>query len=516
MKKSIHTLFIRILLFGIASLLVLPGCTAAEPSSQSGGLLGGAPSRADIAVQDYNNIPQSNGLLQSESSITYVGLGYNVLERAYMTPDGFSPGRPIFNTEEVAARLKTAASTVNSSKMIMGTTVSEYSEQLKSKLSISSDYPMFSGSISGEFDMTQTQKKNVHFIKSMSGYIKNSEYIDVTNDLKDILNASFQQDLNSDLSPKDLFDRYGTHVLVEALMGARCTYNYTYSSVESESTTDIQAKVEATYRYISGSASAEEQTTAKTFLSNTYFQSLLMGGPDIDASTLTNLLKNFPTWVAGLKDSVPTIYGISNMNSMIPIWTFADDPTRAAELESYYKQRGGDIQKILDNMSEIPPEPSTKTYIESVIITSSKNKNTAQDGTSYPGYTMINKDLNKDAGGNFIYLWYKTTTDPDKALRDIRFTYDDFNDIPSFYTKNAHDLNEGAGGAYIYLWTTKRSTIGAPISDIQIFFGKNADMPSGYNAANANYYNHGKNTHERAELNHGAGGYYIYLGFSTQ
>ncbi len=516
MKSGRKAFTIRLFIFGLA-LLMLSGCGTTQPeASKDGGLLGEEPSKTDLTVLEYENIPQSDDLLQAGGRTVYVGLGYNILDRAYMTPDGFSLGRPIFKPEEVATRLETGTSPVNSSKTIMGTTVSEYSERLKASLSISADYPLFSGSISSEYDMTKTQKKNTYFVKSMSGYIKHSEYINVNKDLKTLLDDTFKEDLNSSLSAKELFERYGTHVLVEALMGARCTYNYTYSSTKSESTTDIQAKVDATYRYISGSFSVEDEKTAKAFLSSTYFQSLLIGGPDVDASTLTALLDNFSTWVAGLKESVPTIYGISNMNSLIPIWTFAESPERAAELESYFKQRGGDIQKILDNMSVIPEDPPTKTYIESVIVTSSKDKAAAKDGSSYPDYKIIDKDLNKDAGGNFIYLWYKTTTDPNKALRDIRFTYDDFGDIPSFYTKNEHDLNEGSGGDYIYLWTTKQSTIGAPISDIIILYGKNADMPSGYTAAGANFYDKGKNTREKAELNRGAGGYFIYLGYTTQ
>ncbi|HZJ83309.1 MAG TPA: hypothetical protein VFD57_05825, partial [Clostridia bacterium] len=152
--------------------------------------------------------------------------------------------------------------------------------------------------------------------------------------------------------------------------------------------------------------------------------------------------------------------------------------------------------------------------IEDIIVTSDKKDKIARDGSAYSGYTMIDKDLNEEASGNYIYLWYKTTTDKDKALRDIRFTYDSFGDIPSFYKKNDHDLNAGAGGRYIYMWTTKQSSIGEPISDIKVLFGEDADMPSGYEAAMVNYYKKGKNTREKAELNCGAGGYYIYLGYS--
>lgn len=492
-------------------MLCLPGCTEGGGSSEQ------TKGKIDIAIGGYKNIGPSDGLLQAGAPITYVGLGYNVLDNSYITPDGFTLGRPIFDAEKVADRLKTADSPVNPSQTIIGKSVSEYSSQLKAKLKLSADYPMFSGSLESEYDTSKTNRKDTYFVKSMSGYIKHSEYIKITNDLHTILDPTFEQALNSKLSPETLFGDYGTHVLVEALMGARCTYNYTYTSESSEETSSIQTKVNAAYSYISGSASLQEKEKAKSFLSNSYFCSMLSGGPNIDAKTLPDLLKNFPTWVAGLKDATPTIYGISNRNSLIPIWELTTDAGRAQELEAYFIKRGGDIQKLLDNMSKIPDAPSTKTYIESIVITSDSDDAAAKDDDAYKkeGYTRINKDLNEEAGGEYIYLWYKTTTDEAKALRDIRFTYGDFGDIPSFYTKNLHDLNAGAGGDYIYMWTTKQSTIGKPITGIKILYGKNADMPSGYKAAGVNYYKKGKNTRENAaELNHNAGGYYIYLGYT--
>ena len=470
--------------------------------------------KIDIPVAGYASIPQSSGLLQGNTPMTYVGLGYNVLDRTYIVPNGFSRGRPIFNPDEIKKRLHTDIPTDNSTTMIIGSSVSEYSNKMKSNLSLSADYPIFSGNLSAEYDMSKANKKNTYFVKSISGYIKESQYIPITKDLHTILDKTFEEDLNSDMSPELLFEKYGTHVLVEALMGARCTYNYTYSAESSEEYSSIQSKIDLAYKYVSGSASIQEEQTAKDFLYNCYFHCQLSGGPNIDHTTFSKLLENFPTWVDKLKDSVPTIFGVSNSNSLIPIWDYAENETRVNELKDYFYQRGGDIQKLLDNMSKIPEEPSTKSYIEDIIITSDKEDKVARDGSAYSGYTMIDKDLNEEAGGDYIYLWYKTTTDKDKALRDIRFTYDDFKDIPNFYIKNAHDLNAEAGGQYIYMWTTKRSSIGEPITDIKVLFGKNANMPIGYESSMVNYYQKGDMVRERAELNSGAGGYYIYLGYS--
>ncbi len=462
----------------------------------------------EVTVGSYSNVPQGGGLLQSgqDGATTYVGLGYNVLESTYINPEGFTLGRHILQEDIVKERLKTAKAPSQSSYTIMGETVKTYCEDLTAKLKMKSKYPLFSGSIESEFDKSQTKKSNVYFIKSMSGYPKYSEYINITDDFATILDPTFEKALNGSMAPEELFDTYGTHLVVEALMGARCTYNYTYSSTSSQTTTQIKAKVDATYRLISGSASSEDKKTAAEFLSSTSFQSVLSGGKDVDASTLDNLLKNFPAWVDSLVTATPTIYGISNMNSLMPIWKLTANADRAKELENYYNERGGDIQKLIDAMSVIPaPPPKPEAYIKSIVITSDEDYDTATNKNTYPGYTLLGKDLNKDAGGDYIYIWYNTTNDATEAIKDIRITYDDYK-LPGSYKKNPHDLNKNSGGEYIYLWTSTDASNGGPIKAIEVFFGENADMPSGYTVVK---YNDSKGA---ADLNKGAGGAFIYLG----
>jgi len=339
-------------------------------------------------------------------------------------------------------------------------------------------------------------------------------------DLRSILDPVFEEELNSDMAPELLFQKYGTHLLREALMGARCTMNFTYTGTKTDTITSVETKVHAAYSYFDGSATGAAETQASELISKSHFKSILIGGKDIDASSIGKLKENFADWIATLRDYPPSIYGISNINSLIPIWDLTENKERAKQLEDYFNATGVSVMEKLEEMSKIPPEidQTKKEYIESVVITSNKSQDKAKTQNDYAskGYILLDKDLNKGAGGNYIYIWYKKTTDPNKALTDIRFTYGDFGDIPGFYTKNQIDLNAGAGGRHIYMWTTSRSSIGKPITAIDVFYGKNANMPVGYDAAGVNYYKDGKNTRETAELNCEAGGEYIYLGISRQ
>ena len=520
--KRVHVLSAVLLL----STLLLSACSetasgqtnaSTSTEAEAGGLLNSAEAqedeerpplvaeKLDHPLVEYESL-SSEGLLQSsETPLTYVGMGYNVLDNTYMEPSGFSFSYPVFKPEAVIENLQKKAPPASASHTIIGESVKDYSEQLKSTLSLSADYPVFSGNMSGELDMKKAKKENTYFVKSINGYVKEIHYLKATNDLNTMLDETFKEDLNSTLSPKELFQRYGTHVLIEAQMGARCTFNYSYSAASEESSSSIQGKVDLAYNCMSGSATTEQKEKNAQFMSATTFSCSLSGGPNISHLTFNDLLQNFPTWVAGIKDSSPTIYGISNINSLLPIWEFAQDPARKAELEAYFDHHGGDINAFLEEMSQISETGPAKEYIESIVITSDKDKSRAVDGNAYKGYERINVDLNAGAGGDYIYLWYKKTTDESKALRDIKFSYGK-NSTINGYEKNYHDLNAGAGGDYIYLWTNSSDTSKNPISDILVVTGKNADLPSGYS--------YGMSGTERAELNKGAGGYYIYLGFS--
>lgn len=120
-------------------------------------------------------------------------------------------------------------------------------------------------------------------------------------------------------------------------------------------------------------------------------------------------------------------------------------------------------------------------------------------GISAPaGFQKLPEDLNKGAGGKYIYLCYKkgggapianidfVTGSSESAIADASC---------GFYTI-MQDLNEGAGGKYIYL-CYQRNT---PISDLTFVSGGSAKLqpPSGYDCV-------------YADLNKGAGGKYIYL-----
>ena len=122
----------------------------------------------------------------------------------------------------------------------------------------------------------------------------------------------------------------------------------------------------------------------------------------------------------------------------------------------------------------------TPNYITDIGIAYATRKSNAQNLVTNNGFTLIDRDLNEDAGGKYIYMGYKTSTDPSRAITGMLFrsgknppstvSYGGatFYLVGGSYEGNgtgdgAVDLNDGAGGDYIYTYITRDTNYGYPI-----------------------------------------------------
>ncbi len=104
-------------------------------------------------------------------------------------------------------------------------------------------------------------------------------------------------------------------------------------------------------------------------------------------------------------------------------------------------------------------------YIGEVKLSADKNKDKAKKALTDEGYTIIHKDLNESAGGDYIYLGYKKTDKYEDAIKNITLLWGKsenkdsvtiegvtYTAVPANFNR---DLNKGAGGDYIYMFYTK-------------------------------------------------------------
>ncbi|TGE20135.1 hypothetical protein [Hymenobacter elongatus] len=142
----------------------------------------------------------------------------------------------------------------------------------------------------------------------------------------------------------------------------------------------------------------------------------------------------------------------------------------------------------------------------------------------FPGYTMLNLDLNKGAGGRYIYFTF--TREPywvqfadGRPLRQFSIKTRSTNPAnpsvpadhePLWYAQNTTnspyvgqlDLNEGAGGDYIYSYVSRHVGFGSPVREVGVVASNSSTVqpPAGWERVGV-------------DLNKGAGGDYIYLCF---
>jgi hypothetical protein len=116
------------------------------------------------------------------------------------------------------------------------------------------------------------------------------------------------------------------------------------------------------------------------------------------------------------------------------------------------------------------------------------------------GFTKIDVDLNKGAGGNFIWLCYKKGVGA--PVTGLFVTAGNTGPAPEGYVSTNVDLNRDAGGDTIILWYTKDPNCSV-ISDIAVVVGQYTPCPDEFTKINV-------------DLNRNAGGNFIWLCYQSQ
>ena len=159
-------------------------------------------------------------------------------------------------------------------------------------------------------------------------------------------------------------------------------------------------------------------------------------------------------------------------------------------------------------------------YIAEIVI--ARDNNDAGEAISQlfeAGCTdILNQDLNKGAGGDYIYVGLKRTADKNNAIYDIVFTNDrktPTDQIGQYKLTSSVELNDGVSGKYIYMYEkrTPDKDGQTPLTDIS-FYGKNPQNSSVTDGMATHYQTVAVNTNgEIQDLNQSCGFWsdYIYL-----
>nr|XP_015815891.2 uncharacterized protein si:dkey-30j10.5 isoform X2 [Nothobranchius furzeri] len=97
------------------------------------------------------------------------------------------------------------------------------------------------------------------------------------------------------------------------------------------------------------------------------------------------------------------------------------------------------------------------------------------------GYVRVDEDTNRGAGGPFIFLWYRQTTNIQRAIKDLQISID-AESVESYenqyYEKVPTNLNQGTGGGVpVFLWFKKNECGKDPIKIVTLVLDHTAIQP---------------------------------------
>lgn len=454
----------------------------------------------DSSTQPTPN-PDDNAL----PGVSFMGHGYNVFGDYAKTVDVKSPLFKYGSYRTVTVQGKSYNiptdidyTIVNTSEFrrVSGLSSHEYRKQMSVSAGMSGTYSFFSMSVTNNYE-EKNYKSNYKAFCTVQNVIKKWKltlpYTDFAK-LQSMLTDEAKSDIGT-LSPAVLFSKYGTHFLAELLIGARANYNTCVTKcVETSSIkNNFEVCAEASFKKKSGSGSFSMVTEQQlqSFESNSLTELKVTGGRSEYGSYIFQT-GNYDKWIESINNLEDLTIADFTSNSLIPIWELCADDARKNQLrsafESYAKQY--DLPSLVD-------ETIDGLYFE---------VSNTQPVTPDVGWTLVNTDLNRGAGGKFIFLCYKHGLDDRESISDITLTLNS-QATPSGYVKIQQDLNEGVGGDFIYLCYKKEITA-RPIRRVAILVGKDAAPASGFYFAENYYYR------RKQDLNEGAGGNYIWLTYS--
>jgi len=215
-----------------------------------------------------------------------------------------------------------------------GTNISEYTNSLATQtgrnISGGVNAFIFSSSFSREasnrFGSERTNRNDYEFATRSSNIIKGAFYIDDDN-LTRYVNDSFINDINS-MTPEQIISRYGTHVMLGALLGARLDYNMSVRRTRQTENISIENLVttsfEARFRGIGGGTNHNQElqnrfgqmydistlrTDTKTFGGRSEFAQAIHNDPSPHSyDAWINSIDGNEVWIGYYPDTLVPLY----------------------------------------------------------------------------------------------------------------------------------------------------------------------------------------------------------------
>jgi len=224
---------------------------------------------------------------------------------------------------------------------ITGKNINEYTSSIIANLSYSVNASLkkvasFFEEIGANFSKERTGKGEFTFTTSTSRIVKGAYYIKDESNLEAFFTQSFKDDLRT-MKPDQLIEKYGTHVMLGAVMGARVDYNLSARRKEENNIANLgayaKAKAEATYKGVTAgtdySASLEAMFKQYYYIATLETKTRVFGGK-VEYGQYIQNKSDYDNWIESIEGN--EIWIDYYPNSLVPISDLVTDKSLSDEI----------------------------------------------------------------------------------------------------------------------------------------------------------------------------------------
>ena len=361
---------------------------------------------------DQGYYGQFDELTKNES---FLGYGFDVINSSVFSDKYVKTSFPIFNNEKLMEqRLLKVDSKQSYIEEIKSSSMETFMEEWNASAHVNTKWggKRVGGSVEVEAKYSGgVENAKSKYFHSISIY-NQKFYIVMQSDIntyKEIVNDSFKADLYSDMTPAELFDKYGTHFITSAVMGGKINSYYLYSSQSEKSYHDVSAQVSTEVRVFKTGVDVDVSASyrQKAQEENIHIENMLevIGGDDFGMLSDQDISKNYLEWEKSL-DNHASLMGIKDTSSLIPLWQLIDSSldtrtytwtdvngqsqtgSRSQQLQAYFEKYGIEAYNSLMEAADLP-EIIVPTGIDNVRV----NNTVADYKNEYVVYAGASNDI---------------------------------------------------------------------------------------------------------------------------
>lgn len=300
---------------------------------------------------EYEEFVPSRPWIKADDNVAgveFLGRGYDVITGKFADPYSLKSSVLNLNKLAEAKRLFKDEGSGTDSRYVEGKSAKSYSKEMATKVGVSGGYLYFRGSVNVNFSsssLTETDRRFATLVSDLSQY--RIEIDDRHLNFFDYLDPIFKQDINNpEISPKEIFQMYGTHVVRSIKMGGRLDYNATANSIYNSESHNFETEVKASFNAAFASANINHQnsqsTTSTSFEENC--ETNIKAYPAYQGSNSLNPA-DYRAWLE-LAQKNPAMVDFGQERPLIPIWNMATTQVRRNQLKMGYEQYAAENQHI--------------------------------------------------------------------------------------------------------------------------------------------------------------------------